>query len=135
VQIPASTKVLDRVIGGFDGRLAGQVGGEALTEEALDGITPPLTGPEAIDMAGIAAITTQLTGRPIRRVVVSDADYRAGLLAQGLPAPVADMLLGLFAASRLGHFAPADPTLARLLGRPTVTVADVLKATITPAAG
>jgi NAD(P)H dehydrogenase (quinone) len=107
----------------------------ALTEEALDGITSPLTGPEAIDMAGIAAITTQLTGRPIRRVVVSDADYRAGLLAQGLAEPVADMLLGLFAASRLGHFAPTDPTLARLLGRPTVTVADILKATITPAAG
>jgi uncharacterized protein YbjT (DUF2867 family) len=107
----------------------------ALTEEALDGITPPLTSPEAVDMAGITAIAARLTGRPIRRVVVSDADYRAGLLAQGLPERTADMLVGLFAASQLGHFAPADPTLARLLGRPTVTVADVLKATITSAAG
>jgi NAD(P)H dehydrogenase (quinone) len=96
----------------------------ALTEEGLDGVTPALTGPEAIDMAGIAAITTQLTGRPIRRVVVSDADYRAGLLAQGLPEPTADLLLGLFAASRQGQFAPADPTLARLLGRPTMTLAN-----------
>jgi NAD(P)H dehydrogenase (quinone) len=43
------------------------------------------------------------------------------------------MLVGLFAASRQGQFAPADPTLARLLGRPAVTVADVLKATITSA--
>jgi len=39
----------------------------------------------------------------------------------------------LFTASRQGAFAPADPTLARLLGRPAVTLADVLKATITPA--
>lgn len=38
------------------------------------------------------------------------------------------MLVGLFEASRLGEFAPADPTLARLLGRPTMTVAEVLKA-------
>jgi NAD(P)H dehydrogenase (quinone) len=34
---------------------------------------PALTGPEAIDLAGIAALITRLTGRPVRRVVVSDA--------------------------------------------------------------
>ncbi|HYZ57805.1 MAG TPA: NAD(P)H-binding protein [Streptosporangiaceae bacterium] len=105
----------------------------ALAEEGLDGVTPPLTGSEVIDMAGVAAIATQLTGRPIRRIVVSDADYRAGLLAHGLPEPAADMLVGLFAASRQGQFAPAGPALARLLGRPTMTLADILKATITPA--
>ena len=43
------------------------------------------------------------------------------------------MLTGMFAASRLGQFAPADPTLARLLGLPTVTLADVLKEAITAA--
>lgn len=106
----------------------------ALTEEGLlDAVTPPLTGSDAADMTAIAAIATQLTGRPIRRVVVSDAGYRAGLLAHGLPEPQADMLVGLFAASRQGHFAPADPTLARLLGRPTVTLADTLKDTIASA--
>jgi NAD(P)H dehydrogenase (quinone) len=102
----------------------------ALTEEDLDGVTPPLTGPEAIDMAGIAAIVTQLTGRPVRRVTVSDADYRSHLLARGLPDRAADLLLGMFAASRQGDFAPTDPALARLLGRPTATLADVLKATV-----
>ncbi|WP_050800311.1 NAD(P)H-binding protein [Streptomyces himastatinicus] len=100
----------------------------------LDGRTPALTGPEAIDLAGIAALVTRLTGRPIRRVVVSDADYRARLLAHGLPEARADLLVGLFAASRRGDFAPADPTLARLLGRPAVTLADVLTATVAPVA-
>jgi NAD(P)H dehydrogenase (quinone) len=42
------------------------------------------------------------------------------------------MLVGMFAASRQGHFAPADPTLARLIGRPPVPLADVLEAAITP---
>jgi hypothetical protein len=65
-------------------------------------------------------------------VVVSDADYRASLLARGLPEAGADLLLGLFAASRQGQFTPADPTLGRLLGRPTTALADVLKTTITP---
>jgi NAD(P)H dehydrogenase (quinone) len=104
----------------------------ALTEESLDGLTPALTGPEAIDMAGVAAIASELTGRPIRRVVVPDAEYRAGLVAHGVPEPAADMLVGLFAASRLGHFARVDPTLARLLGRPPMPLREVLKEALPP---
>jgi uncharacterized protein YbjT (DUF2867 family) len=104
----------------------------ALTEESLNGLTSALTGPEAIDMAGVAAIASDLTGRPIRRVVVADAEYRAGLVAHGVPEPAADMLVGLFAASRLGHFARADPTLARLIGRPPTPLRDVLKVAIPP---
>lgn len=94
----------------------------ALTGDDLDGVTPPLTGPEALDLDGVAAAA----GRPIRRVVVSDTEYRAHLLAQGLPEDAVDMLLGMFAAARQGAFAPADPALARLLGRTPAPVADAL---------
>ncbi|MFI7542863.1 NAD(P)H-binding protein [Actinoplanes sp. NPDC049599] len=89
--------------------------------------TPPLTGPDAVDMARVAAIASALTGRTVRHVVVPDEEYRAGLLAAGLPAPVADMLTGLFAASRRGDFGPADPALGELLGRPLVTIEDYLR--------
>ncbi|WP_413806537.1 NAD(P)H-binding protein [Streptomyces sp. OE57] len=103
----------------------------ALTGEILDGLSPALTGPEEIDMAGIAKILTRLTGRPIRRVVVSDDEYRARLVSHGVPEPSADLLVGLFAAARAGDFAPVDPTLADLLGRPTVRVEDYLKSALT----
>lgn len=43
-----------------------------------------------------------------------------------VPEPAADMLVGLFAASRRGGFAAVDPTLEHLLGRPPLTVRDVL---------
>ena len=105
----------------------------ALLGNDLDGVTPALTGSEALDMAGVAAIASELTGRPIRRVVVPDAEHRATLLARGLPEGAADMLVGLFAASRDGNFGPADPTLARLLGRPPVTMRAVLAEALTPA--
>ena len=95
-----------------------------LTDEGrFEGATPPLTGSEAVDLAGLAAIAAEVTGRPITRTVVSDAQYRESL---GLPQPVADMLLGLFAASRAGEFAAVDPTLEQLLGRPPLTVREVL---------
>jgi NAD(P)H dehydrogenase (quinone) len=99
-------------------------------EGRLDGLTPPLTAPEALDLADIAAIASELTGRPVTRVTVTDEQYRAGLVSHGVPAPQADMLAGLFAASRQGEFAAVDPTLERLLGRPPLSMRDVLAASL-----
>jgi uncharacterized protein YbjT (DUF2867 family) len=90
-----------------------------LTEEGrFEGPTPPLTGSAALDLAALAA---EVLGRPIRRTVLTDAQYR-----EALPEPVAELLLGMFAASRAGEFAAVDPTLGELLGRPPLTVRDVL---------
>ena len=104
-----------------------EVAAIALTDDGLrDGPTPALTGSQALDLAGIAAIAAEVTGRPIVRTVVSDARYRDDLVAHGVPEPAADMLVDLFAASRKGEFAAVDPILERLLGRPPLTVRDVL---------
>ncbi len=99
----------------------------ALTDDGrLDGITPPLTAGEALDLSAVAALAAELTGRPLRRVVVGDAEQRADLVARGVPEDRADMLLGMFAAARQGAFAAVDPTLGELLGRPPVPVREVL---------
>lgn len=105
----------------------------ALVDGGLDGSTPALTASESVDMVGVAAIASELSGRPIERVVVSDADYRASLLATGAPAAAADLLVGLFAAARRGDFAATDPILARLLGRTPTSLRNVLKPTVHPA--
>lgn len=98
-----------------------------LAKETFDGPTPDLTAGEAVDLAGVAELASALTGRPIRRVVVPDDQYRAGLVAHGVPEAQADMLLGLFAASRQAEFAHVDPALATLIGHPPTSVRDVLK--------
>ena len=105
-----------------------------LAEEGrLDGITPPLTAPEAFTMADLAAIASELTGREIKRVTVSDDEWRDVTVSHGVPAPQADMLLGMFQAARRGDFAGADPTLEALLGRRPQTMRDVFAATLKPA--
>jgi NAD(P)H dehydrogenase (quinone) len=96
-----------------------------LLDGPADGLTPPLTGPEALDMADVAAIASRVTGRPIRHVVVPDADYR-----NGLPEPTGSMLAGMFKAGRSGDFGPADPALATLLGRPATSLEDYLRQTL-----
>jgi NAD(P)H dehydrogenase (quinone) len=42
------------------------------------------------------------------------------------------MLIGMFAASRLGDFAPAGPTLSPLLGRPPTPLDEVLHNHLSP---
>ncbi len=96
--------------------------------ERLDGLTPPLTGSEALDLDGLAALASELTGRTIRRVTVGDEAFRTTLIARGVPEARAEMMLGLFAASRKGEFAAVDPTLERLLGRPPIPMGDFLVA-------
>ena len=104
-----------------------------LVDGAPDGRTAPLTGPEAVDLDAVAAIAGEITGRTIRRVVVDDDEYVAAMVAGGAPRPVAEMMLGLFAASRAGDFAPADPTLADLVGRPATSLREFLTTALHPA--
>ncbi|WP_433782780.1 NAD(P)H-binding protein [Actinomycetospora sp. CA-101289] len=111
----------------------------ALTADALatdapaDTATPPLTGPEALTLVDVAALVAELAGREVRRVVVCDDAYRAGLVTHGVPAAGADMLVGMFAAARQGAFAPADPALSAVIGRPTTPLHDVLADHLAPA--
>lgn len=109
-----------------------EVAAIALSQEVLDGVTPALTASEALDLNSIAAIASELAHRPIRRIVVPDAAYRASLVSHGVPEAGADMLLGIFRASRQGDFARVDAKLARLIGQPPISLRDVLKAGISP---
>ncbi|OPG11726.1 SDR family oxidoreductase [Microbispora sp. GKU 823] len=104
----------------------------ALTQEGrLDGITPPLTGPDSLDLADVAAIASDLTGREITRVTVPDEEWVAGMVARGVPEPQARFLLGMFEASRRGEFAEVGPALGELLGRKPIALRELLAATLT----
>ncbi|MBE7217773.1 MAG: NAD(P)H-binding protein [Caulobacteraceae bacterium] len=104
-----------------------------LAEEGrLDGVSPPLTAPEAFTLADLAAIASELSGREIRRVVLSDQEYRDAKVAQGAPEPMADALVRMFRATRKGDFAAVDPTLETLLGRRPQSMRDVLAQRLAP---
>ena len=99
----------------------------ALTEPGLfDGISPPLTGSQTLDFAGIAKIASQILGRDIVRETVSDEDYRAALISHGLPEVMADALPSLYKAARAREFAVVDPTLERLLRRKPTALSEIL---------
>jgi NAD(P)H dehydrogenase (quinone) len=102
-----------------------------LTEPGrFEGPTPPLTAPQSVDMAGVAAILGELTGRPVRHVVIGDEEFKAGLLAHGVPEFRAGIALGMFQASRRGEFDVTGPDLEKLTGRPAFSVRALLEGVV-----
>ncbi|MDN8587316.1 NAD(P)-dependent oxidoreductase [Chryseobacterium mucoviscidosis] len=101
-----------------------------LTEQKYEGITPNLTASEAIDMDRIASIASKVLDRPIRRIVVSDDEYRNHLISRGLPEAMVGMLTGMFQASRQGDFSHTHPALEKLIGRSPVNFTDFFKGSI-----
>jgi NAD(P)H dehydrogenase (quinone) len=99
-------------------------------EGRLDGVTPPLTAPDAVDLDGVARILSDLTGRSIDRVVADDDEWKAGLVGRGVPEAQADFTLGLFRAARRGEFDVTDPTLEDLLGRPATPLRSILEGVV-----
>ena len=97
-----------------------------LAGDGFDGPTPPLTAPVALDLQDVAVLLTELTGRPVRRVVAEDDDWVAALTGHGVPAARAGLLLGMFHAARRGEFAAAGPDLETLLGRPATRLRAIL---------
>ncbi|MCG5435843.1 NmrA family NAD(P)-binding protein [Micromonospora foliorum] len=103
----------------------------ALTEEGLlDGITPALTAAQALDLEAVAGILSDITGRIVTRVVVTDDQWRAAAIERGMPAAAADFTLGLYQAARRGEFAVTDPTLQTLIGHRPTSVRSVLEAIV-----
>lgn len=96
--------------------------GDGIVEDVI-----ALTAGQAVDLADIAAITSELVGREIRRVVVDETAYRSRLAARGLPEGAITASMGIFAAARDGQFSTVDPTLERLIGRPPTTITTVLR--------
>lgn len=96
-----------------------------MTTDPFRGISPPLTAGIAQDFADLARVASEVTGVRVERVVLPDDAYRAEL-AKHMPAERAELLTGMFLASRAGEFAKVDPALAQLLGRRPQTVRDLI---------
>ena len=95
-------------------------------EGRFDGPTPPLTALEALDLADIAAILSELQGRPIERQLISDEEQAEKMARYGIPPVAVELTLAMYRAARAGEFAAVDPTLAGLINRTPMTVRDVV---------
>ena len=75
----------------------------ALTRPGHDGKAYSLTGSEALTYDEVAAELSRALGRTIRHVNLPPEDYRAGMLAEGLPEQLADAMTDLERLYREGQ--------------------------------
>ncbi|MEH0419482.1 NAD(P)H-binding protein [Streptomyces sp. B21-083] len=99
-----------------------------LTGEGHAGQAYDITGPAALSAADLAALGTTLTGAPVAVVQVDDDALIAGLVAAGLPEPVAPWIASFGVASREGWLDQPSSAVQDLTGRAPVSVRDVLEA-------
>ncbi|MFI1171349.1 NmrA family NAD(P)-binding protein [Streptomyces melanogenes] len=97
---------------------------KALTEDGHAGLVHELTGPQLLTLADVAAALSDATGRPVRYVPMSGAEY-AGLLERyGLPEGEAQWLAELFTTLLDGHNSSTTDGVKRVLGREPKAFAD-----------
>jgi NAD(P)H dehydrogenase (quinone) len=97
-----------------------RVAAAVLASESTANAKHDITGPETRSIAEIAALVTQLTGKPIEVIQVTDAQLIEGLQAAGLPPAVAAMLASFDANIREGKFDVVTSAVQQLTGEAPV---------------
>ena len=86
-----------------------------------------LTGRHAYTYTEVAAQLSAVLGRPIRYRAAGIREFRAYERAKGTPAPLLNVMTGIYLAARFGLAAHVSPVLAELLGREPGTLRSFLE--------
>nr|WP_321526206.1 SDR family oxidoreductase [uncultured Cohaesibacter sp.] len=96
--------------------------------EAQAGKIYELAADEDFSMTDYAAAIAKASGKGIAYVDMAEADYVKALVGAGVPEGFAQVLADADCAIKAGWLTDASKTLSGLIGRPTTSVADSVKA-------
>jgi NAD(P)H dehydrogenase (quinone) len=102
-----------------------------LTTPGHDGKAYELAADKPFTLAELAAEISKQTGKTIPYTNLSVADYAKGLASHGVPEAFANMIAGWDVPISQGALFDDSKTLSKLIGRPTTTLADAVKAILT----
>jgi NAD(P)H dehydrogenase (quinone) len=106
-----------------------------LASDNTESTTYTLTGPKAYTSAEVAVLVTEVTGKPIQVVQLSDEALTEGMKAAGLPEPIARLLVSFDAATRAGDLGMVTDSVETLSGRKSVPLKQFLEANKAALAG
>jgi NAD(P)H dehydrogenase (quinone) len=89
----------------------------ALASRSDETATYTLTGPEARTTAEIAALASEITGKPIAVIQLTDEQLAGGMKAAGLPDVMIPTIVSFEAAAREGDLAALTGDVEKLTGR------------------
>lgn len=89
-----------------------------------------LNGDTAFTLAELAAELSRQSGKQVPFHNMPQKEYQQMLLGLGLPAPLAELIADSDAAAAKGALDGGGRALSELIGRPTITLADAVKAAL-----
>lgn len=102
-----------------------------LETEGHDGREYDITGPEALSAHDLAALFSEVGGKPVQPVLVDDDAYVQGLVQHaGFPEPVAKVYATFGIGARRGYSATVSSTFQGLTGREPQPVRAVLESAV-----
>ncbi|MFE0024277.1 SDR family oxidoreductase [Amycolatopsis sp. NPDC059021] len=104
-----------------------EVAARVLTSEGHDGRVYDITGPRALTYDEAAAVFSEVLGRPVRYVGLSDDETRAGMLSRGMPEFQVDALIEVARAYRDGGADTVTSTVPDLTGHQALGFADFVR--------
>lgn len=98
-----------------------------LASDTSASTTYTLTGPKAYTTAEVAALVTEVTGKPIQVIQLSDEALTEGMKSAGLPEPIARLLVSFDAATRVGGLGMVTDSVEKLSGRKSLPLKQFLE--------
>lgn len=94
--------------------------------------TLDITGPEALSQADIAALASQISGKPVMYIPLELEAMIQGMEGAGLPRPVAEIFASFDTATQLGYLDVVSGAFEALTGHTPTRVADFVTAALVP---
>ena len=124
-EIPAPAG--DAAVSFIDTRDIAAVATTALAQPGHAGREYTLTGGAALSFPAVAETISDVVGRPVRHVDVTDDQMRDVIRGEGLPSDYAEGLLGLFQGIRAGWNSFVTDVVPAVTGRAAIPFADYAK--------
>ncbi len=102
--------------------------GAWLVNGGHEGVAHTVTGPELLSQTDVANLLSEITGRPVEAVAVSDEEFIAGLIAAGVPETMAPGFATWGQAIRKGALGEQTSVVQDVTGRAPRSLREVLEA-------
>ena len=106
-----------------------------LASDSTESTTYTLTGPQAYTTAEIAALVSEVTGKPLEVVQLPDDALTEGVKAAGIPEEFARVIVSFDANTRSGRIAMVTDAVETLSGRKPRSLKQFLEANKAALAG